>query len=164
MSGGHRTVEDQQLYDVEAIALDGTPLMDRFRYQTIKGELEGILADGRLWSLTGDIRVEYARADMTRAGAYARLQTIKLGATDLPRLIIPHEVAHVVHRRSNLGGTSHGPEYRSAYVAVTSSMYGAEYGDLLRDHFESAGLPLSGAQFPILAEPIFEFPQLVRWL
>lgn len=159
------TIEDDKVYTAEAIALEGTPLADRFNYRSLIEEGRSIVRHGALHLLVGDVKFEEGRTYMTSAGGYARLSSIVLAPTSLPRLIIPHEIAHVVHGRSGLSGRAHGPEYRSAYVAVISSIYGREYGDMLRDEFEAQGLPLSGAMFPIIDDgPIYDIPQLVRWI
>lgn len=160
--------EDEALYNAQAQAFEGTPLGDYFDRRSLMAEVQEIT--NRLNHLTGDIEVSEARATLVKHAAYAQGQRIKFAPTDMSRFIAIHEVSHVVHVRSKLGGRSHGPEYRAIFAEMVEIVYGPNFARLLREAFSQLSLDVHPATLPKLAEPIIDLEALAdatresRWL
>jgi hypothetical protein len=161
--------EDDLAYGAEALAFTGTPLGDTCdRRELISLTIE-IAADPRLVAFIGDVFVEESRVDMTSACAYSRGQTIRFAPTDMGRSTPVHELAHVVHARSGLGGRSHGPEWRAVFVWLLRAAHGEAYADQLREVFELSGLELADVSLPTIdGPPVNDIDSLaaatIRWI
>jgi hypothetical protein len=163
------TVEDDRLYVAEDLAFAGTPLGDQCDRRELISLTREIAADPRLVAFVGDVTVGESRSDMTRMGAYARGTVVKFAPRRIPRFVAVHELAHVVHDRSGLGGTSHGPEYRGVYVWLVGAVHGAQYAAQLRETFVLSGLGVADVGLPTVeGPPVVDIDTLaaatIRWI
>jgi hypothetical protein len=163
------SVEDDRLYAAEDLAFAGSPLGDQCDRRELISLTREIAADPRLVAFIGDVTVGESRSDMTRAGAYAKGSVIKFAPRRMSRFVAVHELAHVVHHRSGMGGSSHGPEYRASYVWLVGAVHGAQYADQLRETFVLSGLHVTDVSLPTIeGPPVNDIDQLaaatVRWI
>jgi hypothetical protein len=167
------TIEDQRVYEAQQAAFEGTPLGDLTDRTSLILETREIITELPL--LVGEVVVEEGRTSMTKTAAYAQPgfhripSRIVFAPNVMARFIAVHEVAHIVHSRSNLNtGTSHGWEYRGIFADLTAIVYGDRYGELLRDAFCEYGMSVSNPALPRTGVPIIDIDRLAdmtrRWL
>lgn len=162
--------EDEHVYLTEQAAFEGTPLDDMHDRSSIILECREIITECPV--LVGPVTVLEGRVNMTRYGGIARpgRRTITFAPRMMGRYLAVHEVSHIVHARSGLGGRSHGPEWRGIYVDMVEIVYDVRYAHLLRHAFLEAGIPANGPFLPKTGQPIINIDALtdvtrtVRWL
>jgi hypothetical protein len=162
--------EDEHVYTVQDEAFRDTPLGDWHDRSSLILEAREIAAECPV--LVGPVWVVEGSVHMTSAAATARpgRKTITFAPRAMNRYIAVHEIAHIVHARSGMGGRGHGPQYRGIFVEMTEIVYGERYGILLYEAFLTAGLPVASARLPKTGTPIIDIDKLVesvqevRWL
>jgi len=163
------TIEDTIVYRTEVLAFSGTPLGDRQDRASLIHEAHEIVTQCSV--LVGEITIEEGSAHMTRNDAYAQgMGRIVFAPTDIRRHIAVHEIAHIVHARSNLRGRSHGQEWRGVYATMLGIVYGSRYEELIREAFRINGLFVQDVNLGTSAPPIIQLDvfaaatQRTRWL
>lgn len=164
------SAEDDTVYDVQWQALEGTPLGDMMDRSTLIAETREVAT--RCPLLVGEVQVVEGSVRMTKFDGVARaaIGQIVYAPRTMPRYTGVHELAHIVHRRSNLGGRSHGPEWRGVYVDMLRIVYGEVYGDLMREAFYLSLIPADDIRLAAASAPLIDIDALtavtqkVRWL
>ena len=161
--------EDQRVYAVQVLAFEGTSLNDMADRRSLMAETREVVTGVPL--LAGSVTIEEGSVRMSVADAYAQsVGRIVFAPRTMRRFTAVHEIAHIVHHRSHLSGTDHGPEYRGIYVDLITIVYGRRYGDLLHDAFVSTGLAVTKAHLPMTDAPLINIDVLTdatlgsRWL
>lgn len=157
-----RDIDKQMVYDAERFAFEGTPLADSLHERDITSAYEDV-SNSALWP-GKRFEVRQARVDMTRAGGFAHgADKISTSASRVPRYVVSHECAHLLHNASPTAyrEEGHGYEYRLQHVRAVSLIFGVQYGVLLAKAYRSFGLDADGSQIdPAIQEPIIDIDAL----